>query len=129
VNVFGKIYEWTPENPFENYEEIRQRKEFYVTENFYLPFAAEFIWYLEYTPQTEFYTEAEIKELAEKRFLNKYKNILQKGVQIIEKNVKIDTNDKLCIVGGYVRMRIPVTTKVPAIIPDHPMGASGEGEN
>ena len=67
--------------------------------------------------------------MANFRYLNKYKNILQKGVQIIEKDVKIDTNDKLCIVGGSVTLRVPVTTKVPVIIPETSMKLSVEGEH
>ena len=74
-------------------------------------------------------TKEELIELANFRYLNKYKNILQKGVQIIEKDVKIDTNDKLCVVGGYVTLRIPVTTKVPVVIPEASAEISGEGEH
>ena len=71
----------------------------------------------------------EIESLAKQRYVNKYKNILQKGVQIIEKDVKIDINGKLCIVGGYVTLRVPVTTKVPVIIPEISVESSGEGEH
>ena len=69
-----------------------------------------------------------MKVKAEERFLHKYENILRKGVQIIEKDVKIDTNDKLCIVGGYVKLRIPVTKKVPVIIPEVSRHISVEGD-
>ena len=86
-------------------------------------------WFLEYTPKQRIYTKEEAVELANFRYLNKYKNILQKGVQIIEKDVKIDTNDKLCIVGGSVTLRVPVTTKMPVIIPETSMKSSVEGEH
>lgn len=129
ATVFKKTYEFMPQIPFKKYDIIHNLKELHITENFYLPFSLELIWVLEYNPQTNIYTEEEVKELANFRYLNKYKNILQKGVQIIEKDVKIDTNDKLCVVGGYVTLRIPVATKVPAIIPEVSQEALGEGEH
>ena len=67
--------------------------------------------------------------MANFRYLNKYKNILQKGVQIIEKNVKINTNGKLCHATGTVQLSVPVSTKVPVVLPDTANEASLEGEN
>lgn len=127
---FGeKCFEFQPKMKFKTYEIITDKKEIHMTENFYLPFSIEFLWFLEYVPKTNRYTEEEVKELVNFRYQNKYKNILQKGVQIIEKNVRIDNDGKLCIVGGYVTLRIPVTTKVPTIIPEIHREASGEGEH
>ncbi len=129
LRIFDKIYEWIPRVPFETYDLIENLKEIHLTENFYLPFSAELLWYLEYVPEIKIYEKEEIVALAEERYLNKYKNILQKGVQIIEKDVKIDINGKLCIVGGSVTMRIPVTTKVPAAIPEISKEIQVEGEH
>ncbi len=129
MRVFEKTYEFTPRIPYEMYEKVEDLKEIHITENFYLPFSIQFDWYFEYTEEEKTHTKEELNELANFRYLNKYKNILQKGVQIIEKDVKIDTNGKLCIVGGYVTLRIPITTKVPAIIPEIHMETSGEGEH
>ena len=56
-------------------------------------------------------------------------NILQKGVQIIEKDVKMNINGKLCQVAGTVKLRVPVTTKVPVLLPETINEASLEGEN
>ena len=84
---------------------------------------------MEYTPVNEIYTEEELKKHAQTRFYEKYENILQKGVQIIEKDVKIDTNGKLCHVTGAVHLLVPVTKKVPAEIPELVNDASLEGEN
>ncbi len=127
-----KIMEWEiellPKVSFEKYEKTENVQEFHITENFYLPFSFTRIWYTEYMEKTQNYTEKELNALAKTRYLEKYENILQKGVQIIEKNVKIDTNGKLCTVAGYVTLRIPVTKKVPAIIPELRPESSGEGE-
>ena len=70
-----------------------------------------------------------MKELVNFRYQNKYKNILQKGVQIIGKDVKIDFNGKLCRVCGNLTLRIPIDTKVPVTIPETAFTHSGEGEH
>lgn len=129
ASIFNKTYEFTPKIPFQAYDTVTDLKEIHVTENFYLPLSLELTWYLEYDSNTDLYTKEEVKEMAETRFQNKYENILQKGVQIIEKDVKIDTNGKLCRVSGTTKFLVPVTTKAPAVIPEITMNASGEGEN
>ena len=127
---FGeKCFEFQPKIKFENYEIVMDKREIHITENFYLPFSIEFLWFLEYIPKTNWYTEAEVKELVNFRYQNKYKNILQKGVQIIGKDVKIDFNGKLCRVCGNLTLRIPVDTKVPVTIPETAFTHSGEGEH
>ena len=129
ATIFDKTYEFIPKIPFRQYETVQMIKKMHITENFYLPFTLEIDWFLEYIPKQRIYTKEEAVKLANFRYLNKYKNILQKGVQIIEKDVKIDTNDKLCIVGGSVTLRVPVTTKMPVIIPETSMKSSVEGEH
>ena len=129
IILFDKIYEFSPKLPFKQYDKTEDIKEIHITENFYLPFSVELDWYLEYIEEEKVYKKEELAELANFRYLNKYKNILQKGVQIIEKDVKIDTNGKLLAVGGTVQLLVPVTTKVPAVIPNLPDNASLEGEN
>ena len=129
ATIFDKTYKFIPKIPFRQYETVDITKKIHITENFYLPFILELNWFLEYKPKQRIYTKEEAVEMANFRYLNKYKNILQKGVQIIEKDVKIDTNDKLCIVGGSVTLRVPVTTKVLVIIPETSMKLSVEGEH
>ena len=129
IKIFEKTFDFQPQIPFENYEVLQNDKMISITENFILPFSVCIYTYQEYEIEKMEYTLEEVKELAAERYFNKYKNILQKGVQIIEKDVKIDINGKLCIVGGYATLRVPITTKVPAIIPDISMESSGEGEH
>ena len=127
---FGeKCFEFQPKIKFENYEILMDKREIHITENFYLPFSIEFLWFLEYIPKTNRYTEEEVKELVNFRYQNKYKNILQKGVQIIGKDVKIDFNGKLCRVCGNLTLLIPIDTKVPVTIPETAFTHSGEGEH
>ena len=128
VNFFHREIPFMRKSPFEKCDEVRNLTQVHITENFYLPLSIEWVWYREYVEEEKNYTKKEIKEKAEERFLQKFENILQKGVQIIEKDVKINTNDKLCIVGGSVKFRVPVTQKVPVIIPETSQEFSVEGE-
>lgn len=128
ITLLDKTWQFLPKKPFQNYETVSEQKQIHVTENFYLPCSIELFTYLEYDTETKNYTKEELKELANIRFQNKYKNNLQKGVQIIEKDVKIDVNGNLCVVGGKVTLRVPVTAKVPAVIPEISAQVSGEGE-
>ena len=129
LKLFDKTYQLLPKKLYENYETIIKTKETHITENFYLPFSITFQWYLEYVPEELIYSKEEMKSKAEKRFYEKYKNILQKGVQIIEKDVIIDTNGKLCLVSGTVKCVVPQTKKVPADLSELKNDASLEGEN
>ncbi len=129
LTVFDKIYEFQTKHSFKSYETVVKNKEIHITENFYLPVSLELTWYLEYESQQNLYTKEEIKSEATKRLRNNYEIILQKGVQIIEKDVKIDLNGKLCLVRGNITLRIPVTHKLPAVVPEASAEESGEGEH
>ena len=128
LQILEKIFDLTPKIRYPTWEAVKKEKQIRITENFYLPFSFEYTWYLEYSTEKKFYTKEEINHLAQKRFYEKYKNILQKGVQIIEKDVKIEPNGKLCHVVGRVKLLVPETTKVPTVIPETATKASLEGE-
>ena len=128
LEILGKQIPLLPKIGDKTYEETVTEKEIHVTENFYLPFSMKLHHYVEYEEIQKKYTENELENKAEERFLYKYENILQKGVQIIEKDVRIDNNDTLCKVGGSVKIRVPVTKKVPVVIPELSQDRSVEGE-
>ena len=128
LKIFDKSVNLTPKIRYQTWEEVKNKKQIHLTENFYLPFSIAYTWYLEYSAVKELYTEAEINHLAQKRFYEKYKNILQKGVQIIEKDVKIERNGKLCRVVGKIKLLVPETMRIPAVIPEDTTKASLEGE-
>ena len=128
LKLFDKIYEFIPKISYKNFDTVKKKREIHITENFYLPLSFEFTWYLEYVPEKGVYTEQEIKKTAMTRFYEKYENILQKGVQIIEKDVKIERNGKLCHVVGTIKLLVSETKKVPAVIPQVTTKASLEGE-
>ena len=128
MKLFDKTCEFIPKISYKTWDEVKKKREIHITENFYLPVSFEFTWYLECISKEVVYTEKEIKRVAMTRFYEKYENILQKGVQIIEKDVKIERNGKLCHVVGKVKLLVQEATKVPAVIPQDTTKASLEGE-
>ena len=69
-------------------------------QNFYLPAYLGKITAKEYVAYERFYTEEEKKQQAEKIHQAYMKNLMEKGVQIIENNVKILDNESNCTVEG-----------------------------
>lgn len=64
-----------------------------------------------YQPAT--YTKSEVESLAEKEweaFLSKYR---QKGIPIIVKNVKIETDEKNCVIQGSIQAELPIAAYAP----------------
>lgn len=127
--LFDKKWGFTPKLAHKHYTVLKKQYDIHVTENFYLPFSVEIRTYTEYQTKKRSFTKEQLAQLADRNFQKNYEIILQKGVQIIEKNVRIDTNGKLCSVDGTVRLLIPVRKKVAAVIPEPESKISQEGEN
>lgn len=79
------------------YEKETERKQMKVMDNFYLPFFIQKDTYKEYRIKEYELTKKEAKELAAKEFSLFLSELEEKGLQIIEKNVIMDTekNDYL----------------------------------
>lgn len=129
LRLFDKRWEYTPKLAHPDYTVNEKTFQIRVTENFYLPFSAQIRTYAEYQTEKCPRTEAQIRRLALANFQKNYEIILQKGVQIIEKNVRIETNGKICEVNGTVRLLVPARKKVPAVLPETDPNVSQEGEN
>ncbi len=71
--------------------------------DFYLPVTFCVDTYSEYEMKTCKYTEEEAKKEANAHFLSYLKKFDEKNVQILEKNVIIDVNEKNCSVSGTVK--------------------------
>ncbi len=118
VLILGeKEFFWTPKVSYENYRTVEETHVFRLTENFYLPVSLKKIRHLEYTTKQAAYTDEELKSVFLGNLQEECENILKKGVQIIEKDVRIDTNGDLCVCFGTLTMLVPAQTKVPADIP------------
>ena len=66
-----------------------------------------------YVYQPAIYTKSEAETLAEEgwnAFLEKFE---QKGIPIIVKNVKIETDEKNCVIRGSIQAEVPIGTYAP----------------
>ena len=112
-HAFDKTFDAKLRIPFKTYETKENHIQISVTENFILPFSVKIFTYQEYEGEMRKYTMEEIESLAKKRYVNKYKNILQKGVQIIEKDVKIERDNQDWLLRGNIIVSEPVRNLVP----------------
>lgn len=108
----------TLENPFfhSGYEEYRVAAETYqlhVTDNFYLPVWLTRSSYEEVKKQQKTYTEAEIRQIATKNLANFLKDLEEKGIQIIEKNVMIKKTGKNYVVSGTIFVHESIVSYQP----------------
>ncbi len=87
---------------YETFDLLSSARQLKLFENFYLPIRVETITKREYYYSDNTYTKAQAEEIASARFREFMKNLEEKGVQIFENDVKIDWNEKSCIVSGTV---------------------------
>ena len=73
-----------------------------ITENFYLPLSFGDIVWEEYEICTENYTEKEAETLAQERLNEFLESFVQKGVQIVQNNVRIEVGRNMCRASGTV---------------------------
>lgn len=84
---------------------------------FYLPFSIQFTKYMEYQPVRKEYTKEEAKEKAQNALNRKVKELSEKGVEILENNVKIEIKDGKCMASGTLicieRIGVPMEIHMP----------------
>lgn len=87
---------------YENYDMVTENYQAHIFENFYLPLYAVSYQYNEYITEKRKYSENEAFALAESNLSRFLKELEEKGIQIIENNVKIESNDKKCKASGNI---------------------------
>ena len=84
------------------YDVYTYNEQLVIGKSFYLPIFNEKIIYREYYLEDDIYSESMIKELASKKLLYKIKKIEENTIQILENNVKIEVDEKMCKIYGQV---------------------------
>ena len=88
--------------PISHYDRVGRFKEVKLTENFYLPIAYGNKISYEYRIIEKEYTQEEARALAKDQILFFLDQILEKGVEILEKNVTIEVTETKCISKGTI---------------------------
>jgi similar to stage IV sporulation protein len=96
INIFSRKIRYNEYDTFTNETHLK------IGENFYLPFVLGKIQVKEYVSEEKQYTEEEAIERGNKKLREFCENLIEKGVQIVENNVKIHIGKKSCIVDGYL---------------------------
>lgn len=84
------------------YEEVSEEKQLHLWNNFYLPFYWGSVTKRFYENVDKTYTKQQAEALANQNLNQFCEDLQKKGVQIIENNVTINVNEKICVVSGSV---------------------------
>ena len=122
----GKTISFNLKPGFEHFSALNTEYPLKLTENFYLPLAFGSTLYEEYEIYTESYSKAEAKAIAEANLDEFQENLIQKGVQIIENNVKIEVGTNTCMAVGTITAVEEIGSSTPAEILDLPSQPSQE---
>ena len=103
------------QNPFVQepeslYDTSVENRQLCLGENYYFPFYLKKIVYHPYVMEEKTYTEEEVKLVAEDHFLQYLRNLEEKGIQIIEKNVMIKRVNQNYLVSGTVTAEESIVT-------------------
>ena len=101
-------YKLPTERPFQVYDSLIRESRPQVFEKLSLPIFWGSITYREYQNVEYKYTTEEAKKLLNQKLMEFITSLEEKGVQIIEKNVKIETGEDSWVVTGEFLVREPV---------------------
>lgn len=91
---------------YEEYDIVTDLKQAKLLDDFYLPLYYGKITYQEYRYEDFLYSESEAKTVLVYEFEKFCKTLQQKGVQIVEKNVKIEKNGRTMYARGKIRVEM-----------------------
>lgn len=101
INILDKSFYFSGfSKKFKLSETVKDYKEISLTKNFYLPISYENIKFIEYEVAETRYTNEEAQNKANEIINNYINNLNEKGIQIIENNVKIEVTENKCIISG-----------------------------
>ena len=104
--------------PFQNYETLSEEKNFPIFSIFSMPIRLNYKTYYEYYIEERMYTEDEGQKMLNDKLDEICKTFMEKGVQIIEKNVKIETNSVYSTMSGSLTLKVHCDNKT--ISEEHP---------
>ena len=99
-----------PKMETEDYDTYTQIHKARVSGNFYLPFGYKSVKRTAYTLELQEYSDKEAKSILQKRLKKKIKNFNEKGVEIIENDVKIEKADGKMTAQGTLTLKESIAT-------------------
>ena len=102
VRAGRTLLSFTDPRTFPLYTTVETEYPLHLTGNFFLPLSIGLTERAEYEIYMEKYTAEEVKGLAEAHLNEFLNNLLQKGVQIVGNDVKIDSDRNFCVSKGKI---------------------------
>lgn len=113
VILGGKIYTLGGKPAFRYYDEFSNTKELVPLKGLRLPVILGVVICREYQNKECSYSLSEAEMLLQKKYSVFLAGLEEKGVQIIEKNVTIDTRSGMWVLKGQLRVREKIGTELP----------------
>ncbi len=113
IEICGKVYSFGKEPDFCYYDVVNTKKEVSLLEGLKLPVSFGTYTYREYQNVECSYTLSEAETLLQEKYSIFLAGLEEKGVQIIEKNVKIDTSSGIWVLKGELKVREKIGAAVP----------------
>lgn len=98
---------------YESYDTVKSEHQLHIFDNFYLPIYWGTESRKEYVLSRKTYTEEEAKAVAKQELENFFAKMDEKGIQIIENNVKIDVGNGVCSAKGNIVAIEPIGVGSP----------------
>ena len=111
LSLWGKNFRFGRKIPYETYETIENTYPLKLLKNFYLPVTFSTECFQEYTFEEKEYSKKQALLLGKENLSNFCKNLQEKGVQIVENNVKIQCDGKKCFSAGTLILIEKVATR------------------
>ncbi|MCM1467859.1 MAG: sporulation protein YqfD [Alistipes sp.] len=126
VKIFDCIVKLGFSPGYEKYETLLADTQIKVNDNFYLPVHYGLVTNTEYQEETAQYTEQEARTILEKDLEYFLAGLEEKGVQILEKNVKMYKNNREYVYRGEILVQESAYTREEIIIPQSDAGENDE---
>lgn len=98
-------------NDYEHFTMVGEQRQFKIFDNFYFPVYYEKREAIPYVPHEKPHSEEEIRRILTERFRRYCEDLEKKGVEIIENDVKIYTEQKKSTAKGRLTVRMPIGRK------------------
>ncbi|MDE7436265.1 MAG: sporulation protein YqfD [Lachnospiraceae bacterium] len=128
--LFGRHFDLSfGEIPYEHYEKTTQYRQFCFTDTFYLPIYWYTDTYAEYEIVSQKYTKEELRALSTEKLNIYLKHLEEKDIQILEKNVMIEADNKFCRTAGTITVLEKVQSRQATEQLEIPAEEEGTAEN
>lgn len=114
LTILGKNFRFgSRKEPYLSYDSLTKERQLQILSDFYLPVTYGSYTFREYYIEEQKYSKEEAKAILNEKYTKFITTLTEKGVQIIRKDVKIETNDLKWVLGGILLVQEKTGVSVP----------------